>query len=116
MTHHDDDRYHHDHDHHTCSWQTCAKKSEGLGRVGFYFSKFEAPLDYCPLISLLTLSSKDNIFRRPRHLKIPHQAVINTPHFCPYNSPCKLLDEIGGFGEWTEEISCGIFKLYLKSF
>ena len=46
MTHHDDDHYHHDRDHHRCSWQTCAKKSEGLGRVGFYFSKFEAPLGY----------------------------------------------------------------------
>ncbi len=55
MTHHDDDHYHHDHDHHRRSWQTCAKKSEGLGRVGFHFSKFEAPLDYCPLISLLAI-------------------------------------------------------------
>ena len=26
-----------------CSWQMSAKKSEGLGRVGFYFSKFGAP-------------------------------------------------------------------------
>jgi len=26
--------------------ETCSKKSEGLGRVGFYFSKFEAPLGY----------------------------------------------------------------------
>ena len=55
MTHHDDDHYHHDHDRHRCSWQTCAKKSEGLGRVGFYFSKFEAPLDNFPSSALLAV-------------------------------------------------------------
>jgi hypothetical protein len=81
--------------------------------VGFYFSKFEAPLDYCPLISLLailescspgrlarellaqsvkgvsrpspgptrrlTLSSKDNLFRRPGSLSTP---LIKPPRFC----------------------------------
>ena len=113
--HHDDDHHHHDHDHHRCSWQTCAKKSEALGRVGFYFSKFEAPLDYFASSALLailescspcrlarellaqsvkgvsgpnpgptrrlTLSSKDNISRRPGPLKVPYQVVIRTPHF-----------------------------------
>jgi hypothetical protein len=55
MTHHDDDHYHYDHDHHRCSCQACAKKSEGLGRVGFYFSKFGAPLDYFTSSALLAI-------------------------------------------------------------
>ena len=42
-------------DHHRWSWQTCAKKSEGLGRVGFYFSKFEAPLDNFTSSALLAI-------------------------------------------------------------
>ena len=33
----------------------CAKKSEGLGRVGFYFSKFGAPLDYFTSSTLLAI-------------------------------------------------------------
>ena len=36
-------------------WQTCAKKSEGIGRVGFYFSKFEAPLDNFTSSALLAI-------------------------------------------------------------
>ncbi len=83
MTHDDDDRYDHDHDRHTCSWQTCAKKSEGLGRVGFYFSKFEAPLDYCPLISLLTHSLKIIYSGDPEAYRGLHFCQASSPHNVP---------------------------------
>ncbi len=83
--------------------------------MGFYFSKFEAPLDNFTSSALLailescspgslarellaqkvkgvsgpnpgptrrlTLSSKDNISRRPGPLKVRYQLVIGTPHF-----------------------------------